>query len=53
MGLNLDFSLAKARRELGYQPRWTFDQAMRGTVAWYRDRGHASSTPARAEGRTV
>ena len=34
--LNLDFSIEKARRELGYRPRFTFDQAMRETMAWYR-----------------
>jgi nucleoside-diphosphate-sugar epimerase len=34
--LNLDFSIEKARRELGYQPRFRFDDAMRPTVAWYR-----------------
>jgi nucleoside-diphosphate-sugar epimerase len=34
--LNLDFSIAKARRELNYQPRFTFDQGMAETVAWYR-----------------
>lgn len=34
--LNLDFSIEKARRELGYQPRVGFDQAIKETVAWYR-----------------
>lgn len=34
--LNLDFSIDKARRELGYQPRVPFDQAMVETMAWYR-----------------
>jgi nucleoside-diphosphate-sugar epimerase len=33
--LNLDFSIEKARRELGYQPRVTFEQGMRDTMAWY------------------
>jgi nucleoside-diphosphate-sugar epimerase len=36
LGLNLDFSIAKARRELGYQPRITFQQGMEQTLAWYR-----------------
>jgi nucleoside-diphosphate-sugar epimerase len=36
LGLNLDFSIDKARRELGYRPRWTFDEGMRETVAWYK-----------------
>jgi nucleoside-diphosphate-sugar epimerase len=36
LGLNLDFSIDKARRELGYRPRWSFDEGMRETVAWYK-----------------
>jgi nucleoside-diphosphate-sugar epimerase len=36
LGLNLDFSIDKARRELGYEPRWTFDEGMRQTLAWYK-----------------
>jgi nucleoside-diphosphate-sugar epimerase len=36
MGYNLDFSIDKARRELGYQPRVNFDDAMAETMAWYR-----------------
>jgi nucleoside-diphosphate-sugar epimerase len=35
-GLNLDFSIEKARRELDYRPRWTFDEGMAQTVAWYK-----------------
>jgi len=35
MQLNLDFSIAKAKRELGYQPRVSFEQGMRETMAWY------------------
>jgi nucleoside-diphosphate-sugar epimerase len=35
-GLNLDFSIEKAKRELGYRPRWTFDEGMRETVAYYK-----------------
>jgi 2-alkyl-3-oxoalkanoate reductase len=35
-GLNLDFSIEKARRELGYKPVKTFDQGMAETIAWYR-----------------
>jgi nucleoside-diphosphate-sugar epimerase len=34
--LNLDFSIEKAKRELGYRPRFTFDQGMRETLAWYK-----------------
>lgn len=36
MGLNLDFSIEKAKRELGYHPRVTFDDAMNETMAWYK-----------------
>lgn len=34
--LNLDFSIAKAKDELGYRPPMRFDDAMRETMAWYR-----------------
>jgi nucleoside-diphosphate-sugar epimerase len=36
LGLNLDFSIARARRELGYQPRVSFEQGIQETIAWYR-----------------
>ncbi|MCC6420550.1 MAG: NAD-dependent epimerase/dehydratase family protein [Gemmataceae bacterium] len=36
MGLNLDFSIEKARRELNYQPRTPFDDAMYETMKWYK-----------------
>jgi nucleoside-diphosphate-sugar epimerase len=32
LGYNLDFSIAKAQRELGYQPRYSFDDGMRETL---------------------
>ncbi len=34
--LNLDFSIEKAKRELGYRPPFTFDQGMAETIAWYK-----------------
>jgi nucleoside-diphosphate-sugar epimerase len=34
--LNLDFSIEKAKRELGYRPRFSFDEGMRETLAWYK-----------------
>ena len=37
MGLNLDFSIEKAKRELGYLPRVAFDDGMRQTIAWYKE----------------
>jgi nucleoside-diphosphate-sugar epimerase len=36
MQLNLDFSIEKAKRELGYSPRIKFDEGMKETVAWYK-----------------
>jgi dihydroflavonol-4-reductase len=33
------FSSDKARRELGFSPRWEFAEGMRQTVAWYRENG--------------
>jgi len=35
LGLNLDFSIEKARRELGYKPVKSFEQGMAETTAWY------------------
>jgi nucleoside-diphosphate-sugar epimerase len=34
--LNLDFSIEKAKGELGYRPRVSFDQGIQETIAWYR-----------------
>ena len=36
MGLSLDFSIEKAKRELGYAPRVKFDDAMAETMASYK-----------------
>lgn len=41
--LRLDWS--KARRQLGWRPRWDLASALRRTVAWYRD--FYDGTPAR------
>jgi nucleoside-diphosphate-sugar epimerase len=38
LGLNLDFSIEKAKRELGYQPRVRFAEGMQQTIAWYKDK---------------
>jgi 2-alkyl-3-oxoalkanoate reductase len=35
-GLNLDFSIAKARTVLGYDPRFGFDEGMGRAVEWYK-----------------
>ena len=37
LGLNLDFSIAKARTRLGYAPAWTFERGLAETLAWYRE----------------
>lgn len=37
LGLNLDFSIEKARHDLGYQPSADFSDAMKQTVAWFLD----------------
>jgi nucleoside-diphosphate-sugar epimerase len=34
--LNLDFSIERARNELGYRPAVSFDQGIEQTMAWYR-----------------
>jgi nucleoside-diphosphate-sugar epimerase len=53
-GLNLDFSCAKAKRELGYQPQSNFDDAMKTTINWFRSEGliqpAATMEPAAAGG---
>ena len=35
-GLNLDFSIAKARTKLGYSPRVLFDEGMKQATDWYK-----------------
>src|SRR5205814_846170 len=45
MLLNLDFSIEKAKRELGYRPRFTFDEGIRETVTWYRQEGGTVEIP--------
>jgi nucleoside-diphosphate-sugar epimerase len=39
MGLNLDYSIAKARTELGYNPSTSFADGMRSTIDWLREQG--------------
>ncbi len=36
LGLNLDFSIEKAKRVLGYNPTQSFDDAMTETLNWYK-----------------
>lgn len=44
-GLNLDFSIAKARTRLGYTPRVLFDEGMKQALDWYR--AQAKAIPAK------
>lgn len=39
MGLNLDYSIEKARRELGYSPSTDFQTGIRKTIDWLRKEG--------------
>lgn len=39
LGLNLDFCIDKARRELGYAPKMDFKDAMGETMAWFKSEG--------------
>ncbi len=51
LGLHLDYSIAKARKILGYQPPYSFDEAMERAMAEYRPRAHPE-TPAHAGSTT-
>ncbi|MGQ0633840.1 MAG: NAD-dependent epimerase/dehydratase family protein [Planctomycetaceae bacterium] len=37
MGLNLDFSIEKAKRDLAYKPRVEFHDGMQQTIDWFRE----------------
>ena len=39
MGYNLDYSIQKAQRELGYEPKVDFKEGMAEAVAWAKDAG--------------
>lgn len=39
LGLNLDFCIDKAKRELGYVPKTDFKEAMGETIAWFKSAG--------------
>ena len=43
LGLNLDYSIDKARRLLGYAPSTDFTDAMKATIAWSREAGLVSA----------
>lgn len=37
LGLNLDYCIDKAKRELGYAPQFDYQDAMRETIDWFRE----------------
>jgi 2-alkyl-3-oxoalkanoate reductase len=39
LGYNLDYSIEKARRQLGYDPQVDFQDGMKATMAWFRQKG--------------
>lgn len=45
LGLNLEFSIEKARRELGYEPRVQFAEGMAQALVWYKAQGAVASGP--------
>jgi nucleoside-diphosphate-sugar epimerase len=47
LGLNLHYSVEKAKRQLGYHPRVKFEQGIREAVDWLKaqEAAHAVSTP--------
>jgi nucleoside-diphosphate-sugar epimerase len=49
MGRNLHFSVEKAKRELGYQPRVKFEEGVEEAVTWWKTHRGAAHRPAPAE----
>jgi hypothetical protein len=45
------FSIEKAKRELGYQPRIDLAEGLRRTAAWYRANGHLPGPEATTSAR--
>jgi 2-alkyl-3-oxoalkanoate reductase len=43
LGLHLDYSIAKAQRILGYQPPYSFDEAIESAMAEHRPRAHPAN----------
>ncbi|MBY0585888.1 NAD-dependent epimerase/dehydratase family protein [bacterium] len=44
MGLNLDYSIAKAKKTLGYVGQTSFDEGMAKTIDWLRQQGKVTGT---------
>lgn len=53
IGLNLDFSIEKAKRELGYQPRVKFEEGIEEAVAWWKEQQSTKSTTGKATVRVA
>jgi 2-alkyl-3-oxoalkanoate reductase len=51
LGLNLDFSIEKAKTELGYRPRVSFERGMEQTVAFYKNGSQARGPDADVNSR--
>ena len=45
MGLNLDYSIEKARRQLGYKPSVSFQDGIQVTMDWLRAEGRVKAKP--------
>jgi nucleoside-diphosphate-sugar epimerase len=45
LGLNLGFSVEKAKRELGYQPRVKFQEGIQAALSWWKAHEAAGSPP--------
>ena len=45
IALNLDFSIDKAKRELGYRPRVHFEEAIEETMAWHKNQVRGKVVP--------
>ena len=43
LGLNLDFSIEKIRKTLGYQPSWSFEEGMRQSLDSFQNYGNSTS----------
>jgi nucleoside-diphosphate-sugar epimerase len=44
MGLNLDYSIKKAERELGFAPAVAFDQGIREAIDWVKGRENVAKS---------
>jgi len=43
----LDLSIARAQRELGWQPKWNFEQTVRETMLWYNPSQIGGKSPSK------